>query len=425
MGFVYIIVSKEHPYLKIGITQNPEMRLTEIEAPSPFKYEFLHVVRTKNARSIEKRIHLRLKRFNKKGEWFKCKQETAISALLKETRKLDKEASHHQSLLEDINAWKDASIKMLSSSNAPRVITLYELSGVLKSNEFYVPNSALREFIKDLESSKMFLKIRRGIWLNLLASPTPSAWEAVPKMRAEAVISLESVLFEDGVVHNKPDIIQSVVPSRPRGGACGTNATGFRFIGIEENLLNAGPSDDRLMPSSDYMRATPEAALVHLLYLSLRYPEKFPMPHVDSMTLSKIDDGRLRRLSELYGIGRHMNGWLLGEDQISTVIDPILSDPCGIETSDVLRKRVIRLDRFGKWLETHKNFSKHTVANTKSRINRARRLLNGRVFSNLALELATLEEVEEFSLLPTGTRSDLRTSLRYYREWQSRSRRRS
>ncbi|MBN9074567.1 MAG: DNA cytosine methyltransferase [Rhizobiales bacterium] len=74
--------------------------------------------------------------------------------------------------------------------------------------------------------------------------------------------------------------------------------------------------------------------------------------------------------------------------------------------------------RFGQWLRRSKGFNGQAVRNGKSRVNRARRLLGGRTFPDLAGELAALDAVEAFAALPTGTRSDLRKALRLYREWQ-------
>lgn len=74
---------------------------------------------------------------------------------------------------------------------------------------------------------------------------------------------------------------------------------------------------------------------------------------------------------------------------------------------------------FGQWLRQRLGFSKAAVRNCKSRVNRARRLINGRTFADAAMELATLEATEGFKALSTGTRSDLRAALRLHREWQA------
>lgn len=53
----------------------------------------------------------------------------------------------------------------------------------------------------------------------------------------------------------------------------------------------------------------------------------------------------------------------------------------------------------------------------KTRVNRARRLLDGQTFTDPAIEIAILERAGEFAALPIKTQSDLRSALRLYREW--------
>lgn len=59
------------------------------------------------------------------------------------------------------------------------------------------------------------------------------------------------------------------------------------------------------------------------------------------------------------------------------------------------------------------------IANIKSRVNRARRLLHGRTYQDIALELAELEDTADFATLDVRTKSDLRAALRLYHEYTS------
>jgi DNA (cytosine-5)-methyltransferase 1 len=59
------------------------------------------------------------------------------------------------------------------------------------------------------------------------------------------------------------------------------------------------------------------------------------------------------------------------------------------------------------------------IANIKSRVNRARRLLYGRTYQDIALELAELEDTADFASLDVRTKSDLRAALRLYHEYMS------
>lgn len=71
---------------------------------------------------------------------------------------------------------------------------------------------------------------------------------------------------------------------------------------------------------------------------------------------------------------------------------------------------------FEEFLENHpeKDFTKASIANVKSRVNRARKLLHGRTFASIAMELATLEDTVDFASLDVRTKSDLRAALRLY-----------
>ena len=76
---------------------------------------------------------------------------------------------------------------------------------------------------------------------------------------------------------------------------------------------------------------------------------------------------------------------------------------------------------FEKFLQDHaeKDFTPASIANVKSRVNRARRLLHGRTYQDIALELAELEDTVDFASLDVRQKSDLRAALRLYHEYMS------
>lgn len=75
--------------------------------------------------------------------------------------------------------------------------------------------------------------------------------------------------------------------------------------------------------------------------------------------------------------------------------------------------------RFEEFLEKHseKDYTRASISNVKSRVNRARRLLHGRTYSDIAMELAALEDTVDFATLDVRTKSDLRAALRLYHEF--------
>lgn len=74
--------------------------------------------------------------------------------------------------------------------------------------------------------------------------------------------------------------------------------------------------------------------------------------------------------------------------------------------------------RFVDWL-VRRGRSRQSARNVKSLAGRARRMLDGRTFDNLALEVAALEAVPEFQGMKRNPQSDLRQSLRLLAEYQA------
>lgn len=80
--------------------------------------------------------------------------------------------------------------------------------------------------------------------------------------------------------------------------------------------------------------------------------------------------------------------------------------------------------RFLDWLE--RSGHRRTIArNIKSSAMRARRLLGGRTYADLARELADLDAVAGFASLPKNTRSDLRRALLLLAEFEASKKSRS
>lgn len=72
--------------------------------------------------------------------------------------------------------------------------------------------------------------------------------------------------------------------------------------------------------------------------------------------------------------------------------------------------------RFLDWL-VGGGRNRASARNIKSSVNRVRRLLGGRTFADIALEIAAVEAVADFNKLPKGTKSDIRQALRLYSDF--------
>jgi hypothetical protein len=68
MKHLYIIQTKENGSFKIGRSDNPHFRLTQLQTGNPYKMKLLLIVENKGY--LEKELHSQLSRFKQKGEWF-------------------------------------------------------------------------------------------------------------------------------------------------------------------------------------------------------------------------------------------------------------------------------------------------------------------------------------------------------------------
>jgi hypothetical protein len=101
--------------------------------------------------------------------------------------------------------------------------------------------------------------------------------------------------------------VTAVVPlssryTTPSLGTVETGAGTFAFRGVPERVLETGAENDRLVAGVDYRRSTPEAALLHWLYLSGSPRSRMSTPPLD-LDLGALDLKRLKRLA----IGMHLD----------------------------------------------------------------------------------------------------------------------
>ncbi len=153
-------------------------------------------------------------------------------------------------------------------------------------------------------------------------------------------------------------------------------------------------------------------------YLASPHPDD-PMPAQQAAILTQEQVARIQGFPV---------GWDWA-DAVSRDIDQMIANAVPAPLAEAIGRVILAREagesipaiqgRFGQWLRQRRDFSKAAARNAKSRVNRARRLLGGRTFADAAAELAALEAANGFGSLPTGTRSDLRTALRLYREWQA------
>lgn len=69
-GYVYLLKAVGHPWYKIGRAFVLTRRVTQIRILLPFKIRFVHSIACADCKEAERRLHVRFKRYQIRGEWF-------------------------------------------------------------------------------------------------------------------------------------------------------------------------------------------------------------------------------------------------------------------------------------------------------------------------------------------------------------------
>ncbi|MFT5131785.1 MAG: hypothetical protein ACI9SC_000247 [Gammaproteobacteria bacterium] len=217
-----------------------------------------------------------------------------------------------------MNAWQIRLEDTLRAVDAPPVLTRDLLSRFAKSahNNQAIPTSTLTWWLRNAVKSGRLQSVQRGLYLNRLRAVPGQLADAIPWLHKDAIVSLNTVLGDDGVLNNPTNTVMAIVPldrgaSPPHLGRKKTSAGTFHFFGMPRHILEAGKPADRLQALDRYEhpRATPEKALIDWLYLadSPRSRRTLP-PHNDiDMTLLKL--ARLRRLATAAGLSDKLEQW--------------------------------------------------------------------------------------------------------------------
>jgi hypothetical protein len=106
-------------------------------------------------------------------------------------------------------------------------------------------------------------------------------------------------------------VAPSPTPSRyptPSLGRVETEGGTFVFRGVPEHVLESGGENDRLAAGVDYRGATPEAALLHWLYLSDSPRSRMSNPPLD-LDPGALDSRKLERLAREMRLDASLTVW--------------------------------------------------------------------------------------------------------------------
>jgi hypothetical protein len=202
----------------------------------------------------------------------------------------------------------------LADPTALRVLDKASIARLAQGVRAGVSEATAERWIQEAVSANRLQRVVRGLYLNRLVTPPAQLSEAAVWLRPGAVVSLQTALGDAGVWNNFTDWVTAVVPlsrryTTPSLGQLETAAGVFVFRGLPEAILEAGREADRLGSDFSYRRATPEAALLHWLYLSNSPRSRMSPPPLD-VDRSALSMPRLTRLSAAMHLSDQLEKWL-------------------------------------------------------------------------------------------------------------------
>jgi hypothetical protein len=200
-------------------------------------------------------------------------------------------------------------VKSLGAAKAPRIADPGELIAWFEQQGLSIATITLKMALPSLCEAGALLRVRHGVYLNKMATPTPMTDEIAQRLRSGAVISLHRVLGRCGVLNNPTEWITSVIPrstTRSGGGLIKTELSTFTFNVMKDEFFaeaGSGWERDALAPFTKVPVATAEKALLDWLYLSnSKTSSKLRAPPAHDVDMSSLDQARLGRLAKRMGL---------------------------------------------------------------------------------------------------------------------------
>lgn len=203
----------------------------------------------------------------------------------------------------------------LTEPDAARVLNTSTLFRLAKHEQQQLSRASLERWIHDGLASRRLIKVVRGLYLNRMTTPPAELAEAACYLRPGCVVSLQTVLGDSGAWNNYTPMATAVVPfsnerPRPSLGTRSTQAGEFQFRGMPGSVLYAGKEEDRLANVTGYLRATPEAALLHWIYLAASPHSSLGAPPLD-IDMDELSARRLQRLAKAMKISKEFEQWMM------------------------------------------------------------------------------------------------------------------
>lgn len=212
--------------------------------------------------------------------------------------------------------WKFRLLGGLAESGALRVFTAAEFHKLVLRYRPGASMSTARLLARALVQAGALRRVASGVYLNRRCLPPAELTEMAGRIRAGAVISLQSVLGECGFLNNPSFIVMAVVPTsaskRPNLGEVKTaGGDVFRFYGLAERFFPRA-EDDRwalYQPGRPCDMFRPEAALLQWLYLAGMKRSTVTPPPMD-VDMGQLDEEHLNQLAQRWKLEAELKTWL-------------------------------------------------------------------------------------------------------------------
>lgn len=210
----------------------------------------------------------------------------------------------------------DQALQILRNPDCPRVITTGEIGQWFAMAGSTPAEATLKRWIARLREGGLIKPVRRGLYLNALAIPAVQPDEAAGAICRGAIVSLQKVLGDAGILNNFTSWVTCVVAlppvqlksgtpaygfTRPSTGKVETQSGLFTFQAIPFDLIHPAGLLEDCLEQLPYQRATPEKAFLDWLYLGSTPRSHMTLPPMD-MEVERLDQNRLLRLADAMGL---------------------------------------------------------------------------------------------------------------------------
>lgn len=214
-----------------------------------------------------------------------------------------------------IGDWKFRLLGGLAESGVPRIFTAAEFHRLVLRYRPGASTSTARLLAGSLVQAGALRRVASGVYLNRRCLPPAELAEMAGRIRAGAVISLQSVLGECGFLNNPSAIVMAVVPTsaskRPNLGEVKTSGGDvFRFYGLAERFFPIAEDDRWVLyqPGRPCDMFRPEAALLQWLHLAGMKRSTVTPPPTD-VDIGQLDEEHLNTLAQRWQLQPELKAW--------------------------------------------------------------------------------------------------------------------